>query len=186
MNRQLPAASEPGWDSGSWCDPRPARAARSASGAGTAAPARALNMADAGCGDGAQACLWAAQGHQVYGADSDAALVARARRRAAAAGLEIMFDHAGAGALPWPDRSMDVCIAPGAMHDWRGGSAELLRVLRPGGVLYIRATSAAWGPLKWFALLRLRRQLARDGLRCLGGAVAGASHTLLAVRKPAQ
>lgn len=186
MNRQLPVASEPGWDSGSCCDPHQYRAARGETGAATAAPARVLNVADAGCGDGAQACLCAAQGHQVYGADSDAVLVAAARRRAAAAGLEIMFDHAGAGALPWPDRSMDVCIAPGAMADWRAGGAELLRVLRPGGLLYIRATSAACPALKWFALYRLRRQLARHGLRCLGGAVAGASHTLLAVRKPAQ
>lgn len=180
MNRQ-PAASEAGRDGGSWCDPHPYRAARRASGAS----ARALNVADADCGDGAQACLWAAQGHQVYGADSDAALVALARRRAKAAGLEIMFDHAGAGALPWPDRSMDVCIAPGAMADWRDGCAELLRVLRPGGVLYIRSASALWPALNWFIVYCLRRRLGRHGLRCLGRPVPGAPYTLLAVRKPA-
>lgn len=154
MSRK-PAASEPGWDSGSHCDVRQYRAARRAGGNQDAIRAalvqaaggagRALNVADVGCGAGAQARLWAAHGHQVYGADSDAALVALARRRAAAAGLEIMFDHAAATALPWPDQSMDVCIAPGQlahMADWRGCTAELLRVLRPGGVLYIRTTNA--------------------------------------------
>jgi 2-polyprenyl-6-hydroxyphenyl methylase/3-demethylubiquinone-9 3-methyltransferase len=152
-----PAASEPGWDSGSHCDLRQDRAA-----------GRALNVADACCGAGAEARLWAAQGHQVYGADSDAAQVALARRRAAAAGLEIMFDHAAATALPWPDRSMDVCIAPAQlakMTDWRRCAAELVRVLRPGGVLCIRTTSTRFPVLAWFACYGLRRHFARHGLR---------------------
>lgn len=141
---------------------------------------RTLNVADAGCGAGARACLWAAQGHQVYGVDGDAALVALARRRAAAAGLEIMFDHAKAGALPWPDRSMDVCLASYAVAHMDG--AELLRVLRAGGVLYITADHAPFAALNWFTCAWLRHRLARQGLRCL----PGAPYTQLAVLKPAR
>jgi ubiquinone/menaquinone biosynthesis C-methylase UbiE len=143
MNRQ-PAASESGWDSGNWCGLH---------------PYRALNVADVGCGAGARARLWAAHGHQVYGADSDAALVALARGRTAAAGLEIMFDHADANALPWPDRSMDVCIASGVQA--RTAGAELMRVLRPGGVLHIRSANALSPVLDWFTFHCLRRRRAR-------------------------
>ena len=188
MNRQ-PAASEPGWDSGSWCDLHQYRAARGetdAAAAIRAAAGRALNVAisGCGCGAGAQARLWAAQGHQVFGADGDAALVALARRRAAAAGLGIMFDHAAAGALPWPDRSMDVCIAPPGltqMADWRGCSAQLMRVLRPGGVLYIRTANALSPALNWFTFHSLRLRL-----RGLDHPDLGAPYTLLAVIKPAR
>lgn len=153
MNRK-PAASEPGWDTGSHRNFYQYHAARSSApqagqrfAAIQAAVLRALggapaslNVADVGCGAGSQARLWAAQGHQVYGADISEALVALARRRAAVAGLEIVFDVASASALPWPDQSMDVCIVPELLEyvpDWRACIAECLRVLRPGGALYI-------------------------------------------------
>ncbi|MES2759535.1 MAG: class I SAM-dependent methyltransferase [Pseudomonadota bacterium] len=158
MNRK-PAASEHGWNTGSHDHFYRYQAALS-----TAAPARQrfvaiqaallralggaphpLNVADVGCGAGAQAQLWAAQGHQVYGVDINEALIALARRRAGAAGLQIVFDVAAASALPWPDHSMDVCILPELLEhvaDWRGCIAECLRVLRPGGALYISTTNA--------------------------------------------
>jgi ubiquinone/menaquinone biosynthesis C-methylase UbiE len=157
--KRNPAASEPGWDTGGHPDFYHCQAARSgavpanqrflaiqaallkALGAGPAA----LNVADIGCGPGTQARLWAAQGHQVYGADIHQGLIALARRRAAAAGLDIVFDVASASALPWPDQSMDVCIAPELLAhvaDWRACVAEFVRVLRPGGALYISTTNA--------------------------------------------
>ncbi len=158
MNRK-PAASKAGWNTGGHRDFFRVQAAH-----GGSAPARqrfdaiqaallrarggaprALNVADVGCGAGAQACLWAAQGHRAYGIDINAALVALARRRAAAEGLDIVFDVATASALPWPDQSMDVCIVPEVLEhvaDWRACLAECLRVLKPGGALYISTTNA--------------------------------------------
>jgi ubiquinone/menaquinone biosynthesis C-methylase UbiE len=127
-------------------------------------PARALNVADAGCGAGEGCRLWARQGHQVYGADTSAAAIAHARARARAEGLEILLDVAAAGALPWPDRSMDVCLAGGALGhapDWRRCLAESLRVLRPGGALYI--SGADYRSDRSL----LRRELARHGARAV-------------------
>jgi SAM-dependent methyltransferase len=157
--QRKPAASESGWNTGGHLQFVRAQAAHS-----EAAPARRrhaaiqaallkvlngvdrpLNVADIGCGAGTQAQLWAAQGHQTYGLDINEQLVALARRRAASAGLEIVFDIASASALPWPDQSMDICILPELLErvaDWRCCIAECLRVLRPGGALYISTTSA--------------------------------------------
>jgi 2-polyprenyl-3-methyl-5-hydroxy-6-metoxy-1,4-benzoquinol methylase len=158
MSRK-PVASEIGWNTGGHGDFYRVQAAQGSAPAAQqrfaaiqsallralgGAP-RALNVADIGCGAGAQACLWAAQGHQAFGIDINAALVALARRRAAAAGLDVVFDVATASALPWPDQSMDVCIVPELLEyvaDWRGCIAECLRVLKPGGALYISTTNA--------------------------------------------
>ncbi len=154
-----PVASEPGWNTGSHAnfyryhaahsEAEPARLRFAAIQVALLkvldGAARPLNVADVGCGAGSQAHLWAAQGHQAFGVDINAALVALARRRAAAAGLDIVFDVATANALPWPDQSMDVCILPELLEhvaDWRGCIAECLRVLRPGGALYISTTNA--------------------------------------------
>lgn len=103
-----------------------------------------LRVADIGCGAGTQCRLWAAQGHQVAGADINAALIALARRRAAADGLEIDFTVASATALPWPDQSMDLCIAPELLEhvaDWQACLAEFVRVLKPGGALFVSTSN---------------------------------------------
>lgn len=95
-----------------------------------------LNVAEVGCGDGERCRLWAARGHQVFGVDRDAGRIALARRHAFDGEREILFDVADAGALPWPDRSMDLCLGPALAAtdaDWRGMLDELARVLRPGG-----------------------------------------------------
>ena len=103
-----------------------------------------LNVADVGCGAGTQCRLWAERGHQVYGADINKALIALARKRAGESGLQISFEVASATALPWPDDSMDVCIVPELLEhiaDWRGCIAEFVRVLRPGGALYLSTSN---------------------------------------------
>lgn len=107
-------------------------------------PEGGIQVADIGCGAGVQCRLWAERGHQVYGADIDKTLIALARERAREAGLGIAFEVAPATALPWPDRSMDLCIASGLLEhvaDWRACLAEFVRILKPGGALYISTTN---------------------------------------------
>lgn len=107
-------------------------------------PKGAMQVADIGCGAGVQCRLWAERGHQVYGADINKALIALARKRAREAGLGIAFEVAPATALPWPDRSMDLCIVPGLIEhvaEWRACLAEFVRILKPGGALYISTTN---------------------------------------------
>ena len=103
-----------------------------------------MQVADVGCGAGVQCRLWAARGHQVYGADINKALIALARKRAREAGLDIAYEVASATALPWPDRSMDLCIVPELIEhvaDWRGCLAEFVRILKPGGALYLSTSN---------------------------------------------
>jgi ubiquinone/menaquinone biosynthesis C-methylase UbiE len=99
-----------------------------------------LNVAEVGCGEGERCRLWAARGHRVFGVDHDRERIVLARARAFEAQLEIMFDLACGSALPWPDRSMDLCLAPAlpdcASH-WRACLDEMGRVLRPGATLLL-------------------------------------------------
>ncbi|MES3020541.1 MAG: class I SAM-dependent methyltransferase [Pseudomonadota bacterium] len=168
MSREL-AGSEPEWNTGGHADFYDRYEAQSA---GVAAlerfaaiqrtvmralgtPTRPLNVADIGCGAGTQSRLWAAAGHQVVGADINAALVALARRRAREAGQEIRFELASATALPWPERSMDLCLVPDLLEhvdDWRACLAECARVLRPDGALYLSTSNKLCPRQQEFAL----------------------------------
>jgi ubiquinone/menaquinone biosynthesis C-methylase UbiE len=119
------------------------------------APAGPLDVADIGCGAGTQARLWADKGHRVRGADINEALVGLARRRAEQSGLAIEFSVASATALPWADASMDLCIAPELLEhvaDWSACLAEMVRVLRPGGALFVSTSNRLCPRQEEFAL----------------------------------
>ena len=102
------------------------------------------SVADVGCGAGTQCLMWARDGHQVFGADINEALIALGRERAAATGVRLDLTVASATQLPWPDASMDVCLCPELLEhvaDWQSCLDEALRVMKPGGVLYLSTTN---------------------------------------------
>jgi ubiquinone/menaquinone biosynthesis C-methylase UbiE len=104
----------------------------------------ALDVVDVGCGAGTQSRLWAEMGHRVHGLDVNEPLVSIAIRRAAESGLEIAFDVGSATELPYADASMDVALLPELLEhvaNWQGCLDEAIRVLRPGGLLYLSTTS---------------------------------------------
>lgn len=101
------------------------------------------DMLDVGCGAGQIAIPAARQGVRVTGVDIAANLVATARERTAAEGLDARFDEGDAEQLPYADASFDLVVSLiGAMFAPRPDlvASELLRVCRPGG----RIVMANW------------------------------------------
>jgi ubiquinone/menaquinone biosynthesis C-methylase UbiE len=115
---------------------------------------------DVGCGTGTLAVMAAraAPGVKVTGLDPDAAILARARRRAADAGREIRFDEGSSTALPYPDASFDLVLCTLMLHhlrdeDKRRTASELARVLRPDGRLVVADPGRPQDPLMRVAVL---------------------------------
>src|ERR1039458_4221833 len=105
---------------------------------------RILDVADIGCGAGTQSMIWAELGHAVHAVDVNEPLVDLGRERAAKAGFAIDFRVGSATALPWPDESVDVCVALELLEhvaEWRSCLNEFVRILRPGGALFLTTTN---------------------------------------------
>jgi len=102
-------------------------------------------LLDVACGAGQLALIAARAGAQVWGCDIATNWIEDARTRAAAEGLQIVFEEADAESLPYEDGQFDaVASIYGAMFAPRPDlvAAELTRVCRPGGVIAM----ANWTP----------------------------------------
>lgn len=102
-------------------------------------------LLDVGCGAGQLALIAARNGAQVTGCDIASNWIERARARALAERLAVVFDVADAEALPYRDGQFDAVVSLiGAMFAPRPElvSSELKRVCRPGGMIAM----ANWTP----------------------------------------
>lgn len=116
---------------------------------GAWAGAEPSDTLDVGCGTGFFSLQLAALGHRATGLDVAEEMLARAREKAAAAGLAATYLAGDAENLPFADGSFDLVIErhvmwtlpnPGqALADWS-------RVLRPGGHLVL--VEGEWRDLK--------------------------------------
>jgi SAM-dependent methyltransferase len=100
---------------------------------------------DVATGSGNAAIAAARSGCEVVGIDYVPALLERGRVRAAAEGLEVDLREGDAEALPFPDASFDAVLSVfGSMFapDQERAAAELVRVVRPGGLIAL----ASWTP----------------------------------------
>jgi 2-polyprenyl-3-methyl-5-hydroxy-6-metoxy-1,4-benzoquinol methylase len=100
---------------------------------------------DVACGTGNLAVIAARHGCAVSGIDIAANLIAQARARATAAGLNIEFTEGDAEALPFEGESFDLAVSMfGVMFTPQPttAAAELRRVTRPGGQIAL----ANWTP----------------------------------------
>lgn len=124
-----------------------------------AAIASGEDVLDVGCGTGtlAMAAARAAPGVTVTGLDADPSILAKARNKAADAGLEIGFDEGMSTALPYVDASFDLVLSTLFFHHLpddakRETAAELVRVLRPGGRLVVGDLGRPQDPLMRIAV----------------------------------
>lgn len=110
------------------------------------------HLVDIGCGNGFHLPRWALRAGRVTGVEPHLPLVEAARRRVRDL-PEVEVLHAGAGALPLPDASVDVVQARWAYFFGPGcepGLAELDRVVRRGGTVFVidndatRSTFGSW------------------------------------------
>jgi SAM-dependent methyltransferase len=96
---------------------------------------------DVGCGAGGAACAFAARlppSSRVFAVDRDIRLLAMARRRAGAEGVDnrIGWSAGQIGSLPVPHRAVELVWASGVVHhvaDQQAAVAELATLCRPGG-----------------------------------------------------
>jgi SAM-dependent methyltransferase len=127
-----------------------------------AAPA-AHELLDLGCGTGAIALALAraAPSAHVHALDGDEAILARARRKTEAAGVEVDFVHAFADALPFADSSINRVVSSLLFHHLAPETkaralAECRRVLHPGGRLHVADWGRPHDPLLRVAFLGLQ------------------------------
>ncbi len=107
---------------------------------------------DVGVGDGNAAVVCARLGAEVVGIDLTPVQVERARARCAAEGLAVDLRVGDAQALDLPDRSFDVVLSVMAVifaPDPAAASAELARVVRPGGRVAVTAWRAGGWATAW-------------------------------------
>ncbi|MFN8103724.1 MAG: class I SAM-dependent methyltransferase [Acidimicrobiia bacterium] len=104
-------------------------------------------VVDAPCGFGRHAVRLAAWGFGVWGIDVDAALLDEARRRAAAVGVDAVFDEGDLRELPvpdgWADAVLNLASSVGLFASESDNSAvfdEAYRVLRPGGRILVETS----------------------------------------------
>lgn len=103
-------------------------------------PVRGLRILDVGCGDGVLATRLAQVGARVTGLDASANMIAAARRRAKAAGVEIDLVEGDAGGLPFPAGYFDCVVSVATLcfvDDPRPTVRGMVRVLKPGGRLIL-------------------------------------------------
>ncbi|GBE63769.1 hypothetical protein MFM001_02310 [Mycobacterium sp. MFM001] len=125
-------------------------------------------LLDVGCGGGQflEALARSRPEASLHGIDYSAAQVQRAKARLAQFGERVQIHHAPAENLPFADNTFAAVMSGGAIKHWQdqaGGLAEMVRVLRPGGLLAVGEVDRGCtidDVKRFFAL--------RNGLRFLG------------------
>ena len=120
------------------------------------------SVLDIGCGTGSLALAAKRRvgpSGSVSGVDASPEMIARARRKASKAHLDITFSMAAVEALPFQDGQFDVALSTLMLHHLprqvrRQCAAELHRVLKPGGraltVDFVKSSSERKGLVNHF------------------------------------
>ena len=133
---------------------------------------------DVGCGDGTFTCQLAKLLHhgQLAGIDIRERKIEAARVAAAAAGVAIEFHSASAEAMPFADGSFDVVMFSNSLHhmaDFDLALHEAVRVLAPGGLLYIMEPVPAGNYFEASRLVNDETAVRTEAYHAVGRAIAG-------------
>lgn len=99
-----------------------------------------LRVLDVGCGLGLYTEQFHLRGMKATGVDLDHDLIARGQQRAAERQFDINYDIGSSDDLPFAAGSFDVVFANNLLEhvpDWRKSIEEWIRVLAPGGLLWL-------------------------------------------------
>lgn len=138
-------------------------------------------LLDVGCGIGVYAEFWNSRGLRVTAIDVDADQVAIAARRAREQRLKIRYEVASGDRLPFESGSFDIVYANSLLEhveEWERCLNEWIRVLAPGGLLWVETTNVLCprqGEFRWLpfyswwpqALKRVAVRLARGPMPAL-------------------
>jgi ubiquinone/menaquinone biosynthesis C-methylase UbiE len=99
------------------------------------------SVLDVGCGTGSLAITAKRRvgpGGTVRGMDASSEMIARARRKAHKAGVDVSFTEGAVETLPFPDGEFDAVLSTLMLHHLPGDARrqcalEMRRVLKPGG-----------------------------------------------------
>lgn len=123
----------------------------------------ASRVLDLGCGTGTLTLMLKrrAPAVRVIGVDADGAILARARKKARAAGLEITFECGLATGLPYPTAWFDLVFSSLLFHHLPPQQKpvalrEAFRVLRPGGAFVLADWGRPQDPVMWSAFTLVR------------------------------
>jgi ubiquinone/menaquinone biosynthesis C-methylase UbiE len=106
---------------------------------------------DLGCGTGADAVFLAQQNYEVHGLDFSKEALRLAEHRARDCGVAVNWHECSALNTPFDDGYFDLVTDRGCFHHIGGAlrgqyANEIARILRPGGVLFLRGNRKAEGP----------------------------------------
>jgi len=127
------------------------------------------SILDVGCGTGTLAIAAARRGATVRGLDPSSALLARARKKARRARVDVTFELGAGESLPYADDSFDIVVSSLVWHhlthdDLRASARELGRVVKPNGRVLIVDTAAGDAHGGGFDLAAIAPRLAGVGL----------------------
>jgi len=130
------------------------------------------SVLDVGCGTGTLALAAARRAASVHGLDPSAALLARARKKARRARLDVMFELGTGESLPYPNESFDVVLSSFVLHHLshdalRDSARELRRVAKATGRVFIVDTGHGAVHGGGFDLEAMTPRLAAVGLHAI-------------------
>jgi len=109
-----------------------------------------MRVLDAGCGEGRNLVYLLREGFEVFATDTNPGAVQRLRRMSKALGRGLPTENFQVGPIermPFPDQCAEVVICNAVLHfardetHFRAMLSELWRVLKPGGMLFVRLGS---------------------------------------------